>query len=328
MARPRRRRATAEPLSRRAAWSNGCSTCRARMRPPRSPAMLDRLDAEERFALLKMATGGAAHRRVGAARQDRARAGVRARGRCGRGSVARHRARPMPRCSTGPRGAARSRPPPTCRCSARSCSRTRSRSCASTSPTMPPSGNGTASASRSSMSRGETRLYSRAGDDITGSFPEVAARFRDARRARRRADGEGRVPGRRRAGRRRGELQRAPAAARAQDRVGQDAGRLSRVRPALRHPVRRRTRICARCPGPSGARGWKRSPPRLDPDRFDRQRGDRRRRFRRARGDPRRRARRRDRGRDAQAPRLAPMSPGAAPGCGTNGSATRSPPIA
>src|SRR3546814_12125544 len=38
----------------------------------------------------------------------------------------------------------------------------------------------------------------------------------------------------------RGELQRAPAAARAQAGVGQDARRVSRLRAALRHTVRRR----------------------------------------------------------------------------------------
>jgi hypothetical protein len=67
--------------------------------------------------------------------------------------------------------------------------------------------------------------------------------------------------GQRRRARRRGELQRAPAAAGAQDRVGQDADRLSRVRAALRHPVRR-TRICARSldRAPRTARGLRAAP--------------------------------------------------------------------
>ena len=73
--------------------------------PAALAAMLDRLDADERFALLKMATGALRDRRLGAAGQDRAGAGVRARCRCGRGGVARARRRPMPRCSPGPRGA-------------------------------------------------------------------------------------------------------------------------------------------------------------------------------------------------------------------------------
>ena len=79
--------------------------------------------------------------------------------------------------------------------------------------------------------------------------PQLPRRRRGLRgrgRARRRIAGQGRVPGRR-AWRRRGELQRAPAAARPQDRLGEDARRLSRLRPALRHLVRRRRRICARC---------------------------------------------------------------------------------
>ena len=50
---------------------------------------------------------------------------------------------------------------------------------------------------------GETRLYSRAGDDITGSFPDVAEAFAARGRARRRAAGEGRGPGRRESGARR-----------------------------------------------------------------------------------------------------------------------------
>ena len=73
-----------------------------------------------------------ADRRVRAARQDRAGAGVRARRRCGRGGLARHRralCRNL-RLGRGDRRAAdrrrRARP------SARSCSRTRSRICAST----------------------------------------------------------------------------------------------------------------------------------------------------------------------------------------------------
>ena len=49
---------------------------------------------------------------------------------------------------------------------------------------------------------GETRLYSRTGDDISGSFPDVAAAFSVARRARRRAAGARVGPGRRRAWRR------------------------------------------------------------------------------------------------------------------------------
>ena len=76
---------------------------------------------------------------------------------------------------------------------------------------------------------------------ISGSFPDVAEAFRTRRRARRRTAGARDGPGRRRrAWRRGGELQRAPATARAQERQPEDARRLSGVRPALRHIVRRR----------------------------------------------------------------------------------------
>ena len=46
---------------------------------------------------------------------------------------------------------------------------------------------------------GETRLYSRTGDDVTARLPRRGARLRRARRGRRRAAGEGRVPGREKA---------------------------------------------------------------------------------------------------------------------------------
>ena len=43
---------------------------------------------------------------------------------------------------------------------------------------MRPNGNGTGSASNWSMPGGQTRLFSRTGDDISGSFPDVAEAFR------------------------------------------------------------------------------------------------------------------------------------------------------
>ena len=65
--------------------------------------------------------------------------------------------------------------------------------------------------------------------------------FRAARRARRRVAGRGdRTRARRPPRRRRGELQRAPATARPQERQPEDARRVSGLRPALRHIVRRR----------------------------------------------------------------------------------------
>ena len=234
------------------------------------------------------------------------------------------RSRPMPPCSPGPRGAARSRPPPTRRCSARSCWRIRSRTRASTWPTMPPNGNGTASACRSSGVGGETRLYSRAGDDVTRSFPEVAAAFREVGRARRRTAGDAAsAQGGGRGGGRGGELQRAAAAAGAQDRVGQDAGRLSGVRPPLRHAVRRRGGSARRWPGSERRARLEAFVAAARPRAVRPVGADRGGRLRRARGDPRRRARRGDRGRDAQAPRQPLCRAGGASACGTNGSAIR-----
>ena len=122
---------------------------------------------------------------------------------------------------------------------------------------------------------GETRLYSRAGDDISGSFPDVAEAFDARRRARRRAAGARRRPGRRRAWRRRGELQRAAAAARPQDRVGRRCWRTIPPSSGSTTSCSTATRICARWPGPSGARGSRPSSPRLDPERFDLSRADR-----------------------------------------------------
>ena len=116
---------------------------------------------------------------------------------------------------------------------------------------------------------GDTRLYSRTGDDISGSFPDVAAAFATKGVL----DGEllvrGDGAGRRGARRRGGELQRAPAAARAQERQRQGAGPISRLRPPLRHPVRRR-RGRPRAAVERAARAARSaSSPRLDPERFD-----------------------------------------------------------
>ena len=86
---------------------------------------------------------------------------------------------------------------------------------------------------------GETRLYSRTGDDISAQLPRRRRGVPDARRARRRVAGARvEAQGCRTSRRIGGELQRAPAAARAQERQPEDARRLSGVRPALRHLVR------------------------------------------------------------------------------------------
>ena len=51
--------------------------------------------------------------------------------------------------------------------------RARPTSPASTRPTSPPNGNGTASASSPSSEAGGRRLYTRTGDDISGAFPDL-----------------------------------------------------------------------------------------------------------------------------------------------------------
>ena len=102
---------------------------------------------------------------------------------------------------------------------------------------------------------GQTRLYSRTGDDISASFPDVASAFAIPAVL----DGEllvrGHGAGRRCAWRRGGQLQRAAAAAGSQECQRQDAGPVSGLRPALRHLVRRGRGSARRCPGPSGVRG-------------------------------------------------------------------------
>ena len=155
--RPRRLRPTPNPCrSRRRLIA--CRRCRAPMRPRHSPRCSTgsiRTNASRCSRWRRGRCASASRRGSPRPRSPTASISMSRRSRkCG---TASHR--PTPRCSTGPSGAGRSRPPPTCRCFARSCSRTRSRNCASISPTMPPSGNGTASASRSSMSparRGST----------------------------------------------------------------------------------------------------------------------------------------------------------------------------
>ena len=230
---------TGEPLS-LAKVVDTLGSCRESDAPAALAAMLDRMEAEERFALLKLAMGAL---RIGVSARLAKTAlaqGVRARCRCRRGSVARAgaalcRAVRLGRGARRPADRGRM-----CRCSARSCSRIRSRRLRVDLKDYAAEWKWDGIRVQLVHVAGETRLYSRAGDDITHSFPEVASGVRDARRARRRIAGEGRGAGRRRKRRRRGKLQRAPAAARAQGRDGQDAGRISGVRAALRHIVRRR----------------------------------------------------------------------------------------
>ena len=102
---------------------------------------------------------------------------------------------------------------------------------------------------------GETRLFSRTGDDISGSFPEVAEAFA----TRGVLDGEllvrGAGQGADAAWRRGGELQRAPATARPQDGPGEDARPSIRPSSASTTSCSTARRICGRCPGPSAGPG-------------------------------------------------------------------------
>ena len=112
-----------------------------------------------------------------------------------------------------------------------------------------PNGNGTASACRSPPGRAAARIFSRGGEDISAAFPEIL----DALDFHAVLDGELLVVARRR-GR---PLRRSAATAEPQERHGEDAARPPRRRAPLRPAVRRRRRICARCPSTPAARGWK-----------------------------------------------------------------------
>ena len=87
---------------------------------------------------------------------------------------------------------------------------------------------------------GETRVYSRGGEEISAAFPEIVAALPGRLRARRRIAGAWAGAG----GRSR-ELQRPPTAARAQDGVQEDVGRSSGLRSPLRLAQRRPRRSAA-----------------------------------------------------------------------------------
>ena len=294
--RSRRRHACASPnVVERLACARprrGAGRAREHARPSRRQRPLRPAQARHRRA---------SHRHLGPAGQGRAGPGVRARRRCGRGGLARHRPALSADLRLGRRARGRSRPPRMSRSSAPSCSPIRSRRRGSRSTIMRAEWKWDGIRVQLVHAGGETRLYSRAGDDITGSFPDVAEAFgREGV-----LDGELLVKGEARAAeRRRRELQRAPAAARPQDRLG--AGCSATIRPSSGSTTSCSTarRICAALPldrAPRAARGLRRrarsatgstSPRLIEADGF-----------RGARGDPRRRPRRLDRGRDAEAPR-------------------------
>jgi hypothetical protein len=158
----------------------------------------------------------------------------------GRGGVARPEAavRRAVRLGRGPRR--RSRPRATSRCSARSCSPTRSTRPRSRSTIMPPSGNGTGSASSWSMPAARPGSTAAPATTFRAAFPTSPRRSDPGV-----LDGELLV----RAGEDQGADAHGGAAASfnaLQQRLGrkkrqrQDAGPVSGLRPALRHPVRRR----------------------------------------------------------------------------------------
>ena len=115
---------------------------------------------------------------------------------------------------------------------------------------------------------GQTRLYSRTGDDVTHAFPDVAQAF-DAVGA---VDGELLVKGEHQGGTLEDgggrQLQRAATKAGAQDGVDEDAGGLPRLRPALRY-IGGRDRGCPRPPWTERRQRLEAFAAKLDPDRFD-----------------------------------------------------------
>ena len=214
----------------------------ARRGPARcSNRWLDALDATGRWALLKLVTGELADRRLGAARQDRARRVERGRARRHRGGLARARAA-LPaavRLARGP--APRGRRPAICR---------PSRPLMLAQPLEDERPRGLDPRDYRAEWKwdgirvqlvargGERRLYSRSGDDIGAAFPDICAAMPADVDARRRAAGDAR--------RRGGAVQRSAAAAQPQDPDAEDAARVSGRGAALRHSARRAARICAR----------------------------------------------------------------------------------
>ena len=180
---PRRWRCSgrAEPAAGDAAipsvkWSRRCSA--RRDAAPAIAAMLDQLDVDGALRPAQARDRRAADRRLGAARQDGGRAfggrrSMRSR-RCGTASR-----RPMPRCSTGRDGRAQAEQHAG-GASARSCWRIRSRtsSTRSISPIMPPSGNGTASASSSSMPAARRGSTAAPATTSPAAFPTSPRRSR------------------------------------------------------------------------------------------------------------------------------------------------------
>ena len=227
---------------------------------------LDTLDATGRWALLKLVTGGL---RVGAsarlAKLALAEYGAPGAGR-DRGGLARPGAALRARCSPG--WTARARDP----------RRTRRRCSGPLMLAHPVEGEDVAKVAADldsylaewkwdgirvqiAATSGGVRLYSRSGDDISNTFPDLVEAVAFRGRARRRTAGQARGRGR--------LVQRAAAAPEPQ---GGDAAACSRTtRPSCISTTScsTGTRICAPCPSPSGGRGWRRSSPASGPPRMD-----------------------------------------------------------
>ena len=115
---------------------------------------------------------------------------------------------------------------------------------------------------------GETRLYSRTGDDISGSFPDVAEAFRTKACSMANCSCAGGPGRRRRPRRRRGELQRASAAARPQERQRRRCSGAIPPSSGSTTSCSTGSRICAAAVDRAAptARGLRQA---LDPERFD-----------------------------------------------------------
>ena len=209
----------------------------------------------------------AARRHLGPAGQAGAGRRVRARRRAGRGGVARAEAAlsRAVRLGRGPRR--RSRPPRTCRCSGRSCSPIRSTRHACRLDDYAAEWKWDGIRVQLVHAGGQTRLYSRTGDDISRQLPRHRRRPSRFRRCSTASCWSAATP-------RAASMAAPPASTRCSSgSAARSSARRCRanIRPSSGSTTSCSTarRICGRCPGPSGGRGWKRSSARLDPDRFD-----------------------------------------------------------
>ena len=208
--------------------------------PAQLARWLDALDETGRWALLKLVTGASARRRVGAARQDRGsrarrQGAARDRVAVARTAAALYRA---VRLARRPRRQAGQRAIP--RRSARPCSRMRSRTTdfRRARPRRLHGGMEMGRHPRAGCRRHAattaqlvTRLYSRTGEDISKSFPDLARSAAFDRRHRRRTPGAARGP--------RAVVQRAAAAAQPQNARRRNCSPISRP-PARLRPAGRR----------------------------------------------------------------------------------------